>query len=66
MKKLLSVLIISSLLGSSVTTVFATDNQPNAESEDYAALLSEMIQTYDSGEYFSTMSVTIGEPNLVI
>lgn len=66
MKKLLSVLIISSLLVSSVTTVFATDSQPNAESEDYAALLSEMIQTYDSGEYFSTMSVTIGEPNLVI
>lgn len=66
MKKLLSVLIISSLLVSSVTTVFATDSQPNAENEDYAALLSEMIQTYDSDEYFSTMSVTIGEPNLVI
>ena len=37
-----------------------------AKDNTYLSQLSAMIQKYDNDDYFATMSVTIGEPNLVI
>ena len=66
MKKILSVLITVCMLVPTSTAVYATEKSTNAESENYIALLSEIIQKYDSEEYFATMSVKIGETDLVI
>ena len=66
MKKILSVLITVCMLVPTSTAVYATEKSTNAESENYIALLSETIKKYDSEEYFATMSVKIGEPDLVI
>lgn len=48
--------------------MFPTGNAiaENTKDETYVSQLSAMIQKYDTGDYFATMSVTIGEPNLVI
>jgi len=66
MKKIISILTIVSLVFSTNTAVFAKTTQTDGETEKYVELLSEMIQQYDTDDYFATMSVTIGEPNLVI
>jgi len=43
-------------------TVFAENNG----AASFSAQLSAMIREYDTGDYFSAMTVTIGEPDLVI
>lgn len=55
----------------SLSLCFALFPATNALAEEsnyntYTSQLSAMIQKYDSDDYFATMSVTIGEPNLVI
>lgn len=60
MRKLLAIILVVLQLLLCVN-VNASDTK-----EDYVELLSEMIRKYDTDEYFSTMSVTIGEPNLLI
>ena len=64
MKK--SISIITSL--ALYLTLLPTGNAKAEESMDdtYISQLSAMIQKYDADDYFATMSVTIGEPNLII
>ena len=62
MKKFVSSIITITLLLSNQSFAFAEENDSN----DYSSNLSAMIQKYDADNYFSTMSVTIGEPNLTI
>ena len=60
MKKALAVVLVAMQVVLSINVSAAGAN------ENYIELLSEMICKYDTGDYFSTMSVTIGEPNLII
>ena len=64
MKKPISIIISCVLCLTLLPTgsVSAKENNDNT----YISQLSAMIQEYDSDDYFATMSVTIGEPNLVI
>ena len=67
MKKISTVVMVISLLVTIISspTYATTDNEPS--DENYLSQLSAMIQKYDSSaEYFSSMSVTIGESNLII
>lgn len=64
MKKTISIITIITLL-LSVLPVGIAYAEENTD-ESYLTQLSAMVQKYDSEEYFATMSVTIGEPNLVI
>lgn len=61
-RKIAILLSIGLILSNSQAISFAEEN----ESDNYISNLSAMIKKYDTGDYFSTMSVTIGEPNLVI
>ena len=62
MKKFVSSIITITLLLSNQSFTFAEEN----DRDNYSSNLSAMIQKYDAENYFSTMSVTIGEPNLTI
>ena len=61
-RKIAILLSIGLILSNSQAISFAEEN----ESDNYISNLSAMIQKYDTGDYFSTMSVTIGESNLTI
>lgn len=58
-KTLLPLLIAAQVVPSGMAFAKSTDTS-------YITKLTSMIQKYSSDDYFSTMSVTIGEPNLVI
>ena len=64
MKKAISVVICFALC----LTLLPAGNVLAEETTDatYISQLSALIQKYDADDYFATMSVTIGEPNLII
>lgn len=64
MKKPISIIISLALC----LTLLSFGNASAEETKDdtYLSQLLVMIQKYDTDDYFATMSVTIGEPNLVI
>lgn len=60
MKKALAIVLVA------IQIVLCINVSAADKNEDYIELLSDMIRRYDTEDYFSTMSVTIGEPNLII
>lgn len=63
MKRVISVFVIMVLCISIFPTGAVKATGSNAT---YISKLSEMIRNYENDNYFSTMSVTIGEPDLII
>ncbi len=63
MKKVFSFITILTLCVAILPTEIQADNKID---NTYISQLSAMVQKYDTDDYFSTMSVTIGESNLVI
>lgn len=64
MKKFVSSIIALSLLLTTSPICSVQAEQLNADA--YIEQLSDMIQNYDTEDCFSTMTVTIGEPNLIL
>ena len=64
MRKTISIIISLALCLTILPSGNVSAEKTNADT--YISQLSALIQKYDSGDYFATMSVTIGEPNLII
>ena len=63
MKRIIAIFVSFVLVIACNLNIYAIEDTNDSS---YLSQLSSMIQKYDSDDYFATMSVTIGEPNLFI
>ena len=63
MKRIIAIFLSFVLVIACNLNIYAIEDTNDSS---YLSQLSSMIQKYDSDDYFATMSVTIGEPNLFI